>query len=107
MAGGTDTTAVALLEEALVVLPPVDSPLRLRVLALLGARLAAGPETSRSERLVDEAAAMARRLDDPDALTFALWVTILVFSRREGTRVRLAAADEILALANRAEDANV
>ena len=101
--GELDTTAVALLEEALVVLPPVDSPLRLRVLALLGARLAAGPETSRSERLVDEAAAMARRLDDPDALTFALWVTILVFSRREGTRVRLAAADEILALANRAD----
>jgi hypothetical protein len=103
--GEVDTAAVALLEEALAVLPVVDSPLRARALALLGARLAAAARSSRSERLVDEAAAMARRLGDPETLAFALWVTILV-TRRERTSTRAAAAEEILGLADRVVDPN-
>ena len=97
--GELDTTAVALLEEALAVLPPVDSPLRLRVLALLGARLAAGPETSRSELLVDEAAAdeilaLANRAGDANALLWAHMsrcVDALEHGHQAGVEAELAA----------------
>ena len=97
------TTAVALLEEALAVLPPVDSPLRAARARAAGRPAGCRRRTSRSERLVDEAAAMARRLDDPDALTFALWVASARLLAPRGHAVRLAAADEILALATARE----
>jgi hypothetical protein len=103
--GELDTAAIMLLEEALAVLPPDDSSLRSRGLALLGARLSVGPDRSRSEALVDEAAAMARRLGDDQALMFALWITLLP-GLRARPPVRAAAADEILALAPRASGRN-
>ena len=66
-----DEERVGLLEEALATVPPIDSIIRARVLASLAEESAFG-NNSRSERLSDEAVAMARRLGDPLVLAHAL-----------------------------------
>ena len=79
--GRGDPHLLPLLEEAISVLPEADSELRLRLMA----RVAAGPladvreAEERREVLSREAVEMARRLDDPASLAYALdarWVAI-------------------------------
>lgn len=63
---------VRLLEDAATVLPPEDSLLRSRVLARLSIVLQ-GPDTlERRWSLIAESEAIARRLNDPSALVYAL-----------------------------------
>jgi eukaryotic-like serine/threonine-protein kinase len=104
--GETDHAGVELLQGALDVLSPDDSVLRVRATALLGARLDPSLAPGRRLALVDEAVAMARRLGDDAALTSALWVAVVVNMRGGDAARAHAAAEEILTLAPRTQNAN-
>ena len=97
--GAIDDEAIALLGGALDALPPADSALRARASALLGLRLDPVTDQGRREALLDEGVAMARRLDDPDALVSLLAGAALVNWPPERAAVRAAAADEVIGLA--------
>jgi hypothetical protein len=102
--GEIDDEAIALLQDALDALPPDDSVLRARALALLGQRLDPVTDIARSEALLDEGVAMARRVGDPDALVRVLSAAALVDWRPERAASRAAAIDEVLALTVRSAD---
>jgi class 3 adenylate cyclase len=69
--GTTNEAVTALLEEALELLRDKDTTLRARVSACLATELFLNPETmNRRHRLVDEALAVANRLNDPETLAF-------------------------------------
>ncbi|HEY8869231.1 MAG TPA: AAA family ATPase [Candidatus Limnocylindrales bacterium] len=69
---GDDPRLIPLLEHALDGLPRADSALRARLMARLAGALRDEPSLDRRANLSAEAMAMARRLDDPIALGFAL-----------------------------------
>ena len=102
--GEIDDEAIALLQDALDALPGDDSVLRARALALLGQRLDPVTDIARSEALVDEGVAMARRLGDADALVRVLSAAALVDWRPERAAARAAAIDEVVALTVRGAD---
>ena len=102
--GVVDREAIGLLEEALERLPDRDDALRALVLGRLAVRLEAATEQPRREALIDAAVAMARRLDDQEALATLLPLSVLVDWRPERTSERRAAAAESVALARRAGD---
>ena len=75
--GTVDWEHVAVLEAALAVTDQADAAIRARLLATLGIALVFGSERD-PEPLVDEALALARRLDDPATLAHVLrarWLT--------------------------------
>lgn len=65
VAGQVDTERVAVLEEALQAVGNEDSPSRALLLATLGTELSLGADLERHLRLMAEAMAMARRIDEP------------------------------------------
>jgi tetratricopeptide (TPR) repeat protein len=95
---------VALLEEALATLGPSDNGLRARMLARLAMELYFAGDTERREGLVDEALAIARRLDDPATLAHVLNARFAALWGPENVEERLAIADEVVELARRADD---
>ena len=103
-AGSVDTERVAVLEHALAVVGPGDSPERARLLATLAIELSQGGEWERRLALADEAVACARRLGDEVTLLRVLLHTT------EATRLpptldrRLVDTDEMLDLAMRLGD---
>jgi hypothetical protein len=97
--GVIDTDAIALLQEALDLLPPHDNALRARASARLGQRLDPVTDQARREALVDDGVAMARRLGDDDAVVSLLAAATLVNWPPERDAVRGNAADEVLARA--------
>ena len=70
--GAVDHGRVAMVEEALAMLHPGDSPMRARLLGVLAAELHFGGVMPRVIELADESVDMARRLDDPATVAFAL-----------------------------------
>jgi len=101
-----ETITRDLLGRALAALPDRDSALRVRVLAGL-ARASASASTGLSDaaaRMADEAIAMARRLDDPQALLEALEMRFLFDRAPSEIHRRLATMDEMLGLARRLPD---
>jgi len=101
-----ETITRDLLGRALAALPDQDSSLRVRVLAGL-ARASASTSTGLSDtavRMADEAVAMARRLDDPQALLEALEMRFLFDRAPSEIHRRLATMDEMLGLARRIDD---
>lgn len=99
-----DQIPAARSRSALDALPDGDSTLRARLLADLSARISDPDQLDESRRLADEAVAIARRLDDPVALGYAL---IAQQATNLGPRTlprRLSTARELLVLARRAED---
>ena len=76
--GSIDIDAIALLQEALDLLPAEDSALRARASARLGQRLDPVTDQARREALVDDGVAMARRLGDDDVLVSLLAAAALV-----------------------------
>src|SRR5262249_29895259 len=98
-----DGEKVALLEEALAVLPD-DRPLRARVLARLAIETfyASGPE--RRNQLGDEAVASARRSGDDQALLQALNARRVALWSPANLEERLEADGEMIELAQRAGD---
>jgi tetratricopeptide (TPR) repeat protein len=73
MTGRRDAQMIALLEEALALLPSGDSQMRARLMARLAAARVPNPEGEQvSLEMSREAIAMARRLGDPEAELYAL-----------------------------------
>jgi tetratricopeptide (TPR) repeat protein len=97
--GVIDTDAIALLQEALDLLPPHDNALRARASARLGQRLDPVTDQARREALVDDGVAMARRLGDDDTVVSLLAAATLVNWPPERDAARRDAADEVLARA--------
>jgi hypothetical protein len=92
-------TGIGLLEEALAALPEEDGPLRARLLARLTVEMYSSNEVERRLALSTEAIAMARRLDDPEALITALHSRHWALGAPEMAGERLDNADEMLAAA--------
>ena len=103
-AGAVDTERVAVLERALEVVGPDDSPDRARLLATLAIELSQGAEWERRLALADEAVACARRLGDEVTLLRVLLHTT------EATRLpptldqRIVDTEELFDIAKRLGD---
>lgn len=69
---GIDHYVIPLLRHALDALPATDDPLRARLLARLAGALRDQPSSEPRTSLAAEAVAVARRLGDPETLTYAL-----------------------------------
>jgi DNA-binding CsgD family transcriptional regulator/tetratricopeptide (TPR) repeat protein len=95
---------VALLEEALAAQPDDDTPERARLMGQL-AELLYGPDAGRRRaELANEAVEMARRLEDPETLAFALNERHWILSEPRNVEERLAVANEMMRLAERGKD---
>jgi hypothetical protein len=106
--GVTDQKAVDLLAEALDLMEPGDSPLRARLLARLAVALYFTPGSAEDrEALVDQAVAMARRLDDPATLAYVLSNGQLGTWGPDTTERDLAWVEELLVLTEKAGNAEL
>lgn len=99
---GSDAHLMPLLREALAALPDGDSAIRARVMARLAGALRDQTEREPRDRLSDEAVGMARRIDDPATLSYALEGRFSAVWGPENAEERLAIATEILDLATKA-----
>lgn len=70
--GVADESLIALIEEALDLLPEEDSPLRARLLARLAVELYYRDEPERRYEVSGQAIEMAQRLEDPATIAYAL-----------------------------------
>lgn len=100
-----DRERVALLAEALEGLPEDEAELRARLQSRLAIELAYDADRARRDRLAADAVATARSTRDPRAIAAALGARHVVLWGPDHTPERLELADEMLALARRAEDA--
>jgi class 3 adenylate cyclase/tetratricopeptide (TPR) repeat protein len=98
VSGVVDVERVAVLESALAVLSPDDSPVRAELLATLALELTFSGARERRVALSDEALAMARRLGDPGTLVRVLARRHYTLGDPSTLGQRLAAAAELLAL---------
>ena len=101
---GHDPRLVALLRDALAGLPPDDSPLRVRLLARLAGALRDEPSPEARAALSAAAVEMARRLDDPATLAYALDGRYAAILGPDNPEERLAIANEIVRLADAVDD---
>ena len=92
---------VELLEEALGVVGPEDSPLRVRLLGQLAAAMYNATSEGRRDALSGEAVEIARRLDDPDVLAHALCSRCLALWSPQHLPERSELAAAVLALGER------
>jgi hypothetical protein len=95
---------IALLEEALGVVPPGDDSLRSRVLARLGLALCFAGASARGEKLSREAVEMARRIGDVAALAHALSARHAVLLGPDHVEARVEVAAEVARLARETGD---
>jgi eukaryotic-like serine/threonine-protein kinase len=100
LSGVTDHALVQLLRETRQMLGDGDSPLLAQVLARLGIELY-WSEREQAVALCQQAADMARRLDDPHALIVALWGRWLSLRNPDSLQQRLADTQEMITLAER------
>jgi len=91
---GTDRHLVPLLEEALTALGPEDSALRVRVMTRLAGALRDQRDRKPRARLSEEAVEIARRIDDPATLSYALEGRVTAIHWPENPRERIAIALE-------------
>ena len=99
-----DEVRVGLLEEALAVLGEDETEWRAKVLAELAKALYFADDPERRDRLAEEAVATARRIGSPAVLAEALSATRVLRWGPANTELRLACADEIVDLGERAGD---
>jgi hypothetical protein len=99
-----DTERVAVLESALRAIPPGDSTVRARLLAILATELFWTDDLDRRIDLSDQAVAMARRLDDPATLTHVLTSCSVALMGPRTRQERLANTMELVAAADRLGD---
>jgi tetratricopeptide (TPR) repeat protein len=102
--GVVDHELVGLLEEGVGALGAREDGMRARLLARLAMELYVGGTPERRRRLVEEALEVARRLDDPATIAYALNARYAALWAPENVAERLAIADEVLELARRAGD---
>ncbi len=100
--GVVDEPRIATLDRALDIVGTRDSPERARLLAMQAAELMYSREWERRVRLSDEALQIARRLQDPDALSTVLnmrFVTLLspesLAERRDNTVEAIGVAERL------------
>ena len=103
----TDPNRTMPLEEALDALPDTDSALRSALLARLSVALTFTGAERRRGLLADEAAAMARRINDPRALAAALAARCDALAGPDHVDTRSAAAAEIIECARRVHDRTI
>jgi hypothetical protein len=104
LVGIVDPVLVGLLEEALRLLPPGDSPLRIGVMARLAGALQPSPEPAHPIALAREAIAAARRLGDDATLLGALHAGMAAMMDYVAPEERVPINTEIEALATRLGD---
>ncbi|HSK94058.1 MAG TPA: AAA family ATPase [Candidatus Angelobacter sp.] len=103
---GRDRQLVPLLQDALVLLGGRDDPLRVRLLARLACAWRDSPQhREHSAALSEEAVDLARRLGDPSTLGYALTGRFWATWWPDNTRQRMQVAEELLAVALSAGDA--
>jgi class 3 adenylate cyclase len=103
-AGTVDRTLVELLEEALRLSGSNDSSQKAMLLARLAAALYWSDQHARSVELSQSAVDMARRLDDPQALIYALGMWHYSLWGPDNLDARLQTAQEMVSLADRIKD---
>jgi eukaryotic-like serine/threonine-protein kinase len=103
-AGTVDRTLVELLEEALRSSGDSDSSQKAMLLARLAAALYWSDQHDRSAELSQNAVDMARRLDDPLALIYALCMWHYSLWGPDNLDARLKTAQEMVSLADRIKD---
>ncbi len=101
LSGVTDHALVQLLREAREMLGESDSPLLAQVLARLGIELY-WSERDQAVALCQQAAEMAKGLDDPHTSIVALWGRWLSLRNPDSLEQRLADTREMIAIAERA-----
>ena len=101
LSGVTDHGLVQLLREACTMLGDTESPLLAQALARLGIELY-WSEREQAVTLCQQAAEMARRLDDPYALIVALWGRWLSLRNPDSIDQRLADTREMIEIADQA-----
>ncbi len=94
----TDQESVALFRRALAAFDAADGSLRARLTAGLAWALPAGDPEAGS--LARAAAGMARQVNQPATLAWALWAAVLVTWSPDNLAWRQAATDEVIALAD-------
>jgi DNA-binding SARP family transcriptional activator len=102
--GIVDEERIATLDSALAVVGADDSPERARLVAMQAAELMYSREWAPRARLSDEALAIARRLDDADALITVLNMRFVTLLAPETLAERLANTIEAVAVAERLSD---
>jgi len=100
----TEPQLVPLLERALAAVGQADSPERARLLARLAAALRDEPSRARRTALANSAVEMARRLDDPDVLAYAIEGHYPAVEGPEDPELSIAAGDELIALGQQIGD---
>ena len=101
---GTDRRLVPLLEEALAALGEEESALRVRLLARLAGALRDQPSLEPRSSLSREAVKIARRLDDPETLGYAL-ISLATVTWGPDVEELLSIAEEVSRLAAETGDA--
>ena len=102
---GDDPSLVAILQDALAGLGDEDSPLRARLLARLAGAVRDRPGRELAATISLQAVEMARRIDDPATLAYALDGRYAAVWWPENPDERLAIATELLEVAREARDA--
>lgn len=101
---GWDSHLVPLLQDALVMLGGQDDALRARLLARLACALRSEPNREHNDALSQQAVELARSLDDPAILAYALEGRFYAIWWPETSKERLSIARELLAVAAAAGD---
>ncbi|MDP1818850.1 MAG: AAA family ATPase [Acidimicrobiales bacterium] len=99
MRAGLDTRLVPLLTEALEAIPPTDSVLRARLLARLAGARRDEPDPRERAAIAQQAVDVARRLDEPTTLIWALSARFTAIFGPDSVDEMVELADEIEALA--------
>jgi DNA-binding CsgD family transcriptional regulator/tetratricopeptide (TPR) repeat protein len=101
---GGDRRVVPLLKEGLAAVGERDSALRARTLARLAGALRDAPSAEPRESFGKQAVEVARRLDDPRTLAYALEGMLAVLWKPDNPQERLAMASELASLGELAGD---
>jgi DNA-binding SARP family transcriptional activator len=102
--GIVDEARIATLDSALQIVGNDDGPERARLLAIQAAELMYSGAWARRVQLSDEALAIARRLNDPDALSTVLNMRFVTLLAAETLAERRANTHEAVAVAERLND---
>ena len=102
--GVSDRILVGLLEDALDKLGQVETPLRVDLMTRLALELYYSDDVERRERLSAEAVAVARKIEDPEALSYAIEAAASATAGPDNPSERLAAGAHILVLAEEARN---
>lgn len=97
--GVSDRILVGLLEDALDRLGDVDTPLRVDVMTRLALELYYSDDVERREELSSEAVEVARKIEDPEALSYAIETAAFATAGPDNAKERVAAGAHVRVLA--------